>query len=216
MIEIIFICRKVINIWKVYFYNNTMDTDAVTEINSRWEQDYNLQVYLSWVKHIIYLFWNTRSLDEEKSLKEKKVYHFICLCRVHSLGLEGRVIPIVKWGKCSKFIFTSAKNKALEFLLPSFFIKIVHGPSEPGDVNFVVASFPKENNLTDLQWNTYSCYPQGWNQMALFDEYLEMVIQYGFITIFVSAFPLAPFFALINNIIEVVKKVLWNKHHNCR
>eukprot|EP00090_Calanus_glacialis_P001897 TRINITY_DN11418_c0_g1_i3.p1 TRINITY_DN11418_c0_g1~~TRINITY_DN11418_c0_g1_i3.p1 ORF type:complete len:280 (-),score=56.84 TRINITY_DN11418_c0_g1_i3:100-918(-) len=39
--------------------------------------------------------------------------------------------------------------------------------------------------------------------MALFDEYLEMVIQYGFVTIFVSAFPLAPFFALFNNIIEV-------------
>ena len=44
---------------------------------------------------------------------------------------------------------------------------------------------------------------KGWNQMALFDEYLEMVIQYGFVTIFVSAFPLAPFFALFNNIIEV-------------
>ena len=26
------------------------------------------------------------------------------------------------------------------------------------------------------------------------------VIQYGFVTIFVAAFPLAPFFALINNI----------------
>ena len=39
--------------------------------------------------------------------------------------------------------------------------------------------------------------------MSLFDEYLEMVIQYGFITIFVSAFPLAPLFALLNNIIEV-------------
>ena len=44
---------------------------------------------------------------------------------------------------------------------------------------------------------------KGWDQMALFDEYLEMVIQFGFVTIFVSAFPLAPFFALCNNIIEV-------------
>ena len=48
---------------------------------------------------------------------------------------------------------------------------------------------------------------KGWNQMALFDEYLEMVIQYGFVTIFVSAFPLAPFFALFNNIIEVY--IMW-------
>lgn len=39
--------------------------------------------------------------------------------------------------------------------------------------------------------------------LGLFDEYLEMVIQYGFITIFVAAFPLAPLFALLNNIIEI-------------
>ncbi|BFZ09443.1 hypothetical protein BsWGS_12480 [Bradybaena similaris] len=39
--------------------------------------------------------------------------------------------------------------------------------------------------------------------LGLFDEYLEMVIQYGFVTIFVAAFPLAPLFALINNIIEI-------------
>jgi len=30
-----------------------------------------------------------------------------------------------------------------------------------------------------------------------------VVIQYGFITIFVAAFPLAPLFALLNNIIEI-------------
>ena len=37
----------------------------------------------------------------------------------------------------------------------------------------------------------------------LFDEYLEIVIQFGFITIFVAAFPLAPLFALINNVLEI-------------
>uniref|UniRef100_A0A5K3FBR5 Anoctamin n=1 Tax=Mesocestoides corti TaxID=53468 RepID=A0A5K3FBR5_MESCO len=37
----------------------------------------------------------------------------------------------------------------------------------------------------------------------LFDEYLEMLIQYGFITMFVPAFPLAPLFALLNNMFEV-------------
>ncbi|ESO11495.1 hypothetical protein HELRODRAFT_71534, partial [Helobdella robusta] len=39
--------------------------------------------------------------------------------------------------------------------------------------------------------------------MGLFNEYLEMMIQFGFVTLFVAAFPLAPFFALINNIIEL-------------
>jgi len=32
---------------------------------------------------------------------------------------------------------------------------------------------------------------------------LFSVIQFGFITIFVAAFPLAPLFALLNNIIEI-------------
>ncbi|KAK2168871.1 hypothetical protein NP493_1213g00013 [Ridgeia piscesae] len=40
-------------------------------------------------------------------------------------------------------------------------------------------------------------------ELPLFDDYLEMVVQFGFVTIFVSAFPLAPLFALLNNIIEV-------------
>lgn len=39
--------------------------------------------------------------------------------------------------------------------------------------------------------------------LTLFNEYLEMVIQYGFVTLFVAAFPLAPLFALVNNIIEL-------------
>ncbi|NXP13438.1 ANO7 protein, partial [Thinocorus orbignyianus] len=38
---------------------------------------------------------------------------------------------------------------------------------------------------------------------GLFDEYLEMVLQFGFITIFVVACPLAPLFALLNNWVEI-------------
>ncbi|XP_076590531.1 anoctamin-7 [Chaetodon auriga] len=38
---------------------------------------------------------------------------------------------------------------------------------------------------------------------GLFSEYLEMVIQFGFVTIFVAACPLAPLFALVNNWIEI-------------
>ena len=34
-------------------------------------------------------------------------------------------------------------------------------------------------------------------------EYLEMVLQFGFVTIFVAAFPLAPLFALLNNWMEI-------------
>ncbi|XP_078065325.1 anoctamin-7-like isoform X2 [Mustelus asterias] len=47
----------------------------------------------------------------------------------------------------------------------------------------------KDNNLLECE--------------GLFDEYLEMVLQFGFITIFVAACPLAPLFALLNNWVEV-------------
>uniref|UniRef100_A0A8B9S8S9 Anoctamin n=1 Tax=Apteryx owenii TaxID=8824 RepID=A0A8B9S8S9_APTOW len=41
------------------------------------------------------------------------------------------------------------------------------------------------------------------NVFSLFDEFLEMVIQYSFTTIFVAAFPLAPLLAFINNLFEI-------------
>ncbi|KAG7216080.1 hypothetical protein INR49_007832 [Caranx melampygus] len=34
-------------------------------------------------------------------------------------------------------------------------------------------------------------------------EYMEMIIQYGFVSLFVASFPLAPAFALLNNVIEI-------------
>ncbi|XP_032364286.1 anoctamin-5b isoform X1 [Etheostoma spectabile] len=40
-------------------------------------------------------------------------------------------------------------------------------------------------------------------QLGLFYEYLEMVVQFGFITLFVASFPLAPLLALFNNILEI-------------
>ncbi|XP_023666281.2 anoctamin-4 isoform X2 [Paramormyrops kingsleyae] len=58
----------------------------------------------------------------------------------------------------------------------------------------VKASFP--------QWEKdYNLQPM--NAYGLFDEYLEMILQFGFTTIFVAAFPLAPLLALLNNIIEI-------------
>ncbi|XP_076863649.1 anoctamin-9 [Brachyhypopomus gauderio] len=41
------------------------------------------------------------------------------------------------------------------------------------------------------------------DNFSLFNEFLEMVIQFSFTTIFVAAFPLAPLLALVNNIIEI-------------
>ena len=41
------------------------------------------------------------------------------------------------------------------------------------------------------------------NRLPSLLSLLQLVIQYGFATIFVAAFPLAPFFAWVNNVIEI-------------
>uniref|UniRef100_A0AAQ4S8D8 Anoctamin n=1 Tax=Gasterosteus aculeatus aculeatus TaxID=481459 RepID=A0AAQ4S8D8_GASAC len=56
--------------------------------------------------------------------------------------------------------------------------------------------------------NRYSRWEQdhallNFTQLGLFYEYLEMVVQFGFITLFVASFPLAPLLALFNNILEI-------------
>ncbi|XP_073429978.1 anoctamin-3 isoform X1 [Dendrobates tinctorius] len=59
-----------------------------------------------------------------------------------------------------------------------------------------------ESKLTFPQWEKdWNLQPM--NAHGLMEEYLEMVIQFGFTTIFVAAFPLAPLLALLNNIIEI-------------
>nr|XP_020457184.1 anoctamin-1-like [Monopterus albus] len=52
--------------------------------------------------------------------------------------------------------------------------------------------------------------PQQWKldyTLESFDgltpEYMEMIIQFGFVSLFVASFPLAPLFALLNNVIEI-------------
>ncbi|XP_077565287.1 anoctamin-6 [Stigmatopora nigra] len=44
---------------------------------------------------------------------------------------------------------------------------------------------------------------QPMSKLGLFHEYLEMVIQFGFVTLFVASFPLAPVLALVNNLFEI-------------
>lgn len=59
-------------------------------------------------------------------------------------------------------------------------------------------------------WERDFCLPD-LGQMGLFNEYLDMIIQFGFVTLFVTAFPLAPVFALVSNIFEIrlrAKKLL--------
>ncbi|XP_038137885.1 anoctamin-2b isoform X3 [Cyprinodon tularosa] len=58
----------------------------------------------------------------------------------------------------------------------------------------------KDEEKTPLQWNLdYALAPFE----GLTPEYMEMIIQFGFVSLFVASFPLAPLFALLNNVIEI-------------
>ncbi|XP_045457946.1 anoctamin-4-like [Melitaea cinxia] len=83
--------------------------------------------------------------------------------------------------------------------------------------NFVELGYPKLQNwwrrrshraITRDRSHAHMAWEQDYHlqdpgRLALFDEYLEMILQYGFVTLFVAAFPLAPLFALLNNIAEI-------------
>ncbi|XP_063913135.1 anoctamin-4 isoform X3 [Zophobas morio] len=89
-----------------------------------------------------------------------------------------------------------AMNTILEMLFPLFFkwlntIKVKTGLTKDRSCKGERPQWLKDYKLVE------------WGPRSLFPEYLEMVLQYGFVTIFVAAFPLAPFFALLNNVLEM-------------
>ena len=61
----------------------------------------------------------------------------------------------------------------------------------------------KTSNYTELAKWEKDFHLIGWENLTLFEEYLEMVIQYGFITMFCVSFPLGPLFSYLNNLIEI-------------
>lgn len=95
-------------------------------------------------------------------------------------------------------------NTILEMLFPLFYkwlntLKVKTGLVKGQTLSHSYHQWVKDFKLVE------------WGPQGLFPEYLEMVLQYGFVTIFVAAFPLAPFFALLNNILEMrldAKKLL--------
>ncbi|GCB73641.1 hypothetical protein scyTo_0002721, partial [Scyliorhinus torazame] len=68
--------------------------------------------------------------------------------------------------------------------------------------------YHKQISMDDVKDATTKHWVKNYNlnhvdSFSLFNEFLEMAIQYGFTTIFVAAFPLAPLLALLNNAFEI-------------
>uniref|UniRef100_A0A8C6YQ64 Anoctamin n=1 Tax=Nothoprocta perdicaria TaxID=30464 RepID=A0A8C6YQ64_NOTPE len=88
------------------------------------------------------------------------------------------------------------QNNLFEIGIPKLkklFRKLKDERTEPKEINTNQSKDPQQWDLD------YSLEPF----TGLTPEYMEMIIQFGFVTLFVASFPLAPLFALLNNIIEV-------------
>nr|XP_033809368.1 anoctamin-2 [Geotrypetes seraphini] len=88
------------------------------------------------------------------------------------------------------------QNNIFEIGIPklkNMYRKMKEERTEPGESNV-------NNSREPQQWDLdHSLEPF----TGLTPEYMEMIIQFGFVTLFVASFPLAPVFALLNNVIEV-------------
>ncbi|NXC49997.1 ANO9 protein, partial [Penelope pileata] len=93
-------------------------------------------------------------------------------------------------------------SNVVEYLVPWLTHKIRKRQKHPKKRQLVLGEEEEVEDPCKKQWiSNYRLNEV--NIFSLFDEFLEMVIQYSFTTIFVAAFPLAPLLAFINNLIEI-------------
>ncbi|KGL89638.1 Anoctamin-9, partial [Charadrius vociferus] len=92
-------------------------------------------------------------------------------------------------------------SNVMEYLVPWLAYKI-RKRQRPKKRSMMLGEEEEAEDPCKRQW--LSNYQLGEvNFFSLFDEFLEMVIQYSFTTIFVAAFPLAPLLAFFNNLFEI-------------
>ncbi|CAG9766699.1 unnamed protein product [Ceutorhynchus assimilis] len=66
--------------------------------------------------------------------------------------------------------------------------------------NHTISKVKNQSNIP--QWEDEYLLAKA-DQFFIVDEYMDMVIQYGFVNFFIMGFPLAPLFALLNNLAEI-------------
>ncbi|KAM9606713.1 LOW QUALITY PROTEIN: anoctamin-9 [Morphnus guianensis] len=94
-------------------------------------------------------------------------------------------------------------SNVMEYLIPWIAHKLRKKQQRPKKRSMILGEEEEEaEDPCKRQWlSNYQL--KEVNIFSLFDEFLEMVIQYSFTTIFVAAFPLAPLLAFFNNLFEI-------------
>ncbi|XP_051632920.1 anoctamin-9 isoform X1 [Manacus candei] len=93
-------------------------------------------------------------------------------------------------------------SNVMEYLIPWISHKLRKKQKSPKKRSIFLGEEEEAEDPCKRQWlKNYKLNEV--NVFSLFDEFLEMMIQYSFTTIFVAAFPLAPLLAFFNNMFEI-------------
>ncbi|XP_039241978.1 anoctamin-9 [Pipra filicauda] len=93
-------------------------------------------------------------------------------------------------------------SNVMEYLIPWISHKLRKNQKSPKKRSIFLGEEEEAEDPCKRQWlKNYKLNEV--NVFSLFDEFLEMMIQYSFTTIFVAAFPLAPLLAFFNNMFEI-------------
>ncbi|KFP14865.1 Anoctamin-9, partial [Egretta garzetta] len=93
-------------------------------------------------------------------------------------------------------------SNVMEYLIPWISYKLRKKQQRPKKRSMMLGEEEEAEDPCKRQWlSNYQLNKV--NVFSLFNEFLEMVIQYSFTTIFVAAFPLAPLLAFCNNLFEI-------------
>ena len=118
-------------------------------------------------------------------------------------------------------------NQLLKFAVPSI-MTVWNQKAIKEEREFLheqhAASLSQKLNVTpsDATQNPRFFYPPQWNFYSKLDkyngtsdDYHAMAIQFGFATLFATAFPIAPLFAVINNFFEIRSDAFFLASHLC-
>ncbi|NWR56474.1 ANO9 protein, partial [Bucorvus abyssinicus] len=93
-------------------------------------------------------------------------------------------------------------SNVMEYLIPWIAHKLRKKRQRPKKRRLMLGEEEEAEDPCKKQWlSNYQLNEV--DTFSLFNEFLEMVIQYSFTTIFVAAFPLAPLLAFFNNVLEI-------------
>jgi hypothetical protein len=98
------------------------------------------------------------------------------------------------------FVGKQLLNQFQELAVPQL-KRLWNAKSELAEKANLKGKYKSKNMVKPPQWIKDDLLPPFDNTM--FEEYRELVVQFGFCTLFVTAFPIAPIFALINNVMEI-------------